>query len=228
MSQYIDVCSYTDLTFNSLKFKQEPNNNKINNIIKYISIKKNNNDLLFVMSPWTKHKYSFAGVVDKSYEKTKIDYPMEYKIVLDDTDDAQLDFINKIKDLDEYFQSDEFKNKYLPKKYKGNYNSIYNEKYKWIKAKLQYNVIDNNKMLSTKIYNAFSYPTSPNKFLKKELIEITDAFQLKNKIEKNRNVRFILYPSSIWYTNSSYGLKIKIFEIQIGSNKQEFNYYENN
>lgn len=226
----VDVCSYTDLTYDKLYLKSVDNYNYNNNSnINYISIKKNKKELLFVLTPWTKKITNYSGIVDKTFDKQLIEYPTEFRIDLNDDDDAQLEFINRLKDLDTYFMSPEFKNKYLPKNYKGKFWPLYNEQHKWVKAKIQYITDgDGKKKMSTNIYNVFSYPNNPSKFYKKEASDVDTALKLKYKIQKNKNVRFVLLPTSIWYNKMMYGIKLKIFEVHVGTNKPEFNYSENN
>lgn len=221
----VDVCSYSDFTFDKLYLKEVPSNN---NYLKYVSIKKNKKDYLFVLSPWTEIIYHYSGVVNKGFEGELIEYPTDFKIDINDEDDAQLEFANKLRDLDTYFKSSTFKDKYLGKNYKGTYYPLYNEQHKWVKAKLQYVPDGDKKKMSTTVYNVFSYPDKPSKFFKKPAEEIDTALKLKYRLQKQRNVRFVLLPTSVWYSNSGYGIKMKIVEVQIGTNKKDFKYSENN
>jgi len=222
----IDVCSYTDLSPDKLYIKSISDDN--DKFIKYLSIKKNKKDLLFVLTPWVKKVNNFSGIVTNNFEGNILEYPEEFRIDINEDDDSNLDFINRLKDIDTYFMSDEFKNKYLPKNYNGKYWSSYNENNKWIKAKLQYKKEDNTKKISINIYNTFSYPNKPNIYYKKKIDNINTANDIKNLIKKNCNFRLVLIPTSIWYNNSGYGIKLKIYEIQIGTNKNDFDYSENN
>jgi hypothetical protein len=222
----IDVCSYTDLTPEKLLIKAMPyDKDKFTN---YISIKKNKKELLFVLTPWIKKINNYSGIVTNNFGGNPIEYPDEFRIDIDEDDDSNLDFINKIKDIDTYFMSDEFKKKYLPKYYQGKYWSTYNENQKWIKAKLQYKKEEDNKKLIINMYNTFSYPNKPNIFYKKKIENVTNSNDIKKLIKKNTNFRVVLLPTSIWYNNNGYGIRFKIYEIQIGTNSKDFNYSENN
>ena len=221
-----EICSYTDFTIDKLYIR--PVDKSYSNI-SYLSIKSNNKkDLLFVLTPWTETKYSYSGLVTKTFNKEPIEFPTHFKIDLDVEDDSHLDFINKLRELDTYFKSNEFKNKYLGSNYKGQYYPMFNETHNTMKASLQHFIVDDKKKLTTLIYNTFSYPTKPHIFYKKEVTDIDDPHKLNMRIKRHKHYRCVLIPASIWYHSSGYGVQMKISEIHIGTNKPDFNYSENN
>lgn len=209
----IEISDYNMLNPEKLKMKDHYSIN--NSIVKIIPIKDNkNNQNIFLLTPWTKIR-KYCGI--QNFNNSEIN-PKTFKIGFNEQDISHLNFINKIKELDNYFSSDEFKHKYISKDFNGIYIPIYNNEI--IKSKIDY---DNEDNINTSIYKTFSFPDKPNVFYKKEVnINCHDDF--KKNIRYGSNIRFVLVPTSVWYTQTQYGIKIKLIEIQVGTNKQPFDY----
>jgi len=208
----IDIFDYNILNPGKLKMK---NKYTFNNNITFIPIKDNkNNQNIFLLSPWIKMA-RYCGI--QNFNNNEIN-PKVFKIGFDEEEISQSNFINKLKELDNYFSSDEFKHKYISKDFNGLYIPIYNNQ--CIKSKIDY---DKENTINTSIYKTFSFPNKPNVFYKKQ-VDINCMDDFKKNIRYGSNIRFVLVPNSIWYTDTHYGIKIKLIEVQVGTNKQPFEY----
>lgn len=209
----IEIFDYNILNPQKLKMKDQYTMN--NSSVKIIPIKDNkNNQNIFLLTPWTKIK-KYDGI--QNFNMNEIN-PSTFKIGFDDEEKSHINFINKIKEIDNYFSSDEFKHKYISKNYNGIYSPIYNNN--CIKSKIDY---DKENNINTTIYKTFSFPNNPTIFYKTQ-VEIKCNDDFKKNIRCSSNIRLVLVPSCIWYTYTCYGIKIKLIEIQVGTNRQPFDY----
>jgi hypothetical protein len=147
----IEISDYNLL--NPEKFKMKDHYTINNSIVKFIPIKDNkNNQNIFLLTPWTKIR-KYCGI--QNYNNSEIN-PKTFKIGFNEYDISHLNFINKIKEFDNYFSSDEFKHTYIFKDFNGIYTPIYNNEF--IKSKIDYDKEDN---INTSLYKTFSFS---NKF----------------------------------------------------------------
>jgi hypothetical protein len=209
----IEIFDYNILNPGKLKLKDPYTKN--NSFVKIIPIKDNkNNQNIFLLTPWTKIK-KYDGI--QNFNNNEIN-PSTFKIGFDIEEESHINFIKKLIEIDNYFNSDDFKQKYISEDYNGIYSPIYSNN--CIKSKIDY---DKENNINTTIYKTFSFPNNPSIFYKKQ-VEINCNDDFKKNIRYSSNIRLVLVPSCIWYTDTSYGIKIKLIEIQVGTNRQPFDY----
>ena len=224
-SKYMNsITDYKKLSSNDIEFVDKLQNldNVYMNQLSCFYKKKPYN--IFISSPYIK----LTSNINKYFNKPNQTMPNKKPCFYIPIDDNNLDpdviiFYDKLKEIDNYIKSEEFKVKYkIPLDYK--YNSFIknsdNSKYSdYIITRLD---TDLNNNITVNLYNDFTYKNNPNKIYKNKIVvnTVSDIFDLATV---NSSVKLIIQPQKVWIAKGPkmYGLTLKTHNIEVNNLKNK-------